>query len=144
VGATVSPEPQADTFLCRKRISGPNVTPRYDDDNDDDDDDNDDDDDGPPPPPPPPPLLFLLRPKPPPIPNSGNDKAAAAAAVAAAVAAVVDPPPRCIPCSAGVSSLSFGRAAGAVFSSSGRSADSANNAAVRWIRPRASGRDSFP
>ena len=61
-GATVSPEPQADTLLRRKRILGPNVMPQY-----------DDDDNGQPLIPPlPPPLLFLLRPKPPPIPNSGR------------------------------------------------------------------------
>jgi hypothetical protein len=95
-GATVSPEPQADTLLCRKRISGPNVTPAGPGSNSPDDDV---DEDGPPPPlpqpPPLPPLLpFLLRLKPPLIPNSGNNDAAAA----------VDPPPRCIPRSASVAS----------------------------------------
>jgi hypothetical protein len=52
-GGTVSPEPQADTLLRRKRISGPNVTPSGPESNSPDDDDNDD---GLPPPPPPPPL----------------------------------------------------------------------------------------
>ena len=93
---TVSPEPQADTLLRRKRISGPNVTPAGPGSNSPDDDV---DEDGPPLPPPqplplPPPLPFLLHPKPPLIPNSGNDDAAAA----------VDPPPRCIPRSASVAS----------------------------------------
>jgi hypothetical protein len=79
---TVSPEPQADTLLRRKRISGPNVTPAGPESNSPDDDDDDDDDGlSPPPPPPPlPPLPFLLRPKPPLIPNSGNDDTTAAAA----------------------------------------------------------------
>ncbi len=47
-GVTVSPEPQADTLLRCKRISGPNVTPaRPGSNSPEDDDDNDDDDETP-------------------------------------------------------------------------------------------------